>query len=132
MTSSRRRPLARSTRALVAIVVLSVPWSVAACGSDLGAEDPTGGDEAETPVSNDDGAETLSLGEIRGIVEQRAQEAGLTTGEVRCVIDYLDETFDDALAGEDADLAIDEAFGACSTEPAPQVPREPEPPSGGG
>jgi len=118
----------------VVATVAVVAWCVglAACGSDLGAGDPTGGDEAETAVSNDDSGETLSLGEVRELVEQRAQEAGLAAGDIRCVLDYLDETFDAALAGEDADLAIDEAFGACSTGPAPQVPLEPEEAPGGG
>ncbi len=137
MTGRRRRPgrPGGGARAIRAVAVLVVAWwclVLSACGSDLGAGDPTGGDEAETAVSNDDDGETLSLGEVRELVEQRAQEAGLGSGDIQCVIDYLDETFDAALAGEDAGLAIDEAFGACSTGPAPQVPLEPEEAPGGG
>ncbi len=130
---STRRVGPRRRRLVVVLSPLVVgSLVVGGCGSELGGEDPSGGEEAETAVSNEDEAEARSLGEIRELVEQRAQEAGLTGGEVQCVLDYLDETFDDALVGEEADLAIDEAFGACSTDPTPRIPLEPDEPSDGG
>ena len=130
---STRRVGPRRRRLVVVLSPLVVgSLVVGGCGSELGGEDPSGGEEAETAVSNEDEAEARSLGEIRELGEQRAQEAGLTGCEVQCVPDYLDQTFDDARVGEEADLAIDEAFGACSTDPTPRIPLEPDEPSDGG
>ncbi len=108
------------------VLVLVVAALSTSCGTDLGAGDPSGGDEGEAVVRSEDEAEAPSLDELRALVEQRAQEEGLGPDGVECVLDYLEETFDAGTAAGGTDVVVDEAFDACAGAAGPEAPLEPD------
>ena len=118
------RPGADPWRGVAAGLVLAAVALVApGCSDGVGIDDHPSDDETELPVAGGDG-EAGSLGELRAQVEAEARDAGLTASQVACVLDYLDETFDDSASGEQADLAVDEAVAACAPDPLPDLPAD--------